>query len=246
MTYRSATAILCAAACALSAAPAAAETLMVTVRDQNNVGVPSTVYVYKTPASNEADKLVIGETNEEGIYIENHKCETAQIIKARPKSSGEYFESMGPCKQKVAMIVIRRDTPKGLAFNGNVTDVTLPDGTPGLMATWAFIDTNKGESKFSMQAGSTCDVKVLPRLDHKFFKMTGDKLVPFAAGETSSSQVLTKLKTTDHFSAIFPSSCNEAKNKILVLENSLATKIDGAFDSGALLNVKAVHMKPLE
>lgn len=49
------------------------------------------------------------------------------------------------------MIVIRRDTPKGLAFNGNVTDVTLPDGTPGLMATWAFIDTNKGESKFSMQ-----------------------------------------------------------------------------------------------
>lgn len=60
---------------------------MVTVRDQNNVGVPSAVYVYKTPASNEADKLVIGETNEEGIYIENHKCETAQIIRHGRKAA---------------------------------------------------------------------------------------------------------------------------------------------------------------
>lgn len=246
MALRIPTATLCAAACILSVTPGISETLKVVVRDQNNIGVPSAVYVYKTQASNEANRLVIGETNEQGIYIETHKCETTQIIKARPKSSGEYFESTRPCKQEVAITVIRRDTPKGFAFNGNVTDVMLPDGSPGLMATWAFIDTNKGESKLSMQAGSTCDVKVLPRLDHKFFKVAGDKLVPFAAGETSSSQVLTNLKTTEHFSAIFPSSCSEAKNKILVLENSLATKIDGAFDSGALLNAKAVHIKPLE
>lgn len=228
-----AAALLCSTAFACSIASGNAEILLITVQDENNKGVPSDVYIYKTTKLDESNQLLVGETDKDGIYRETHKCEQPQVIRVRPKSRGVYFDPLiKPCKQESMIPVLHRETSVAVAFSGTISDVVLPDGSPGVIATWAYLDISKSDKKAPAATETVCDVTIRPRLDQRVYKLADNKLVPIAKGNTLASQILTSFKERDQFSAVFPSPCLQAGGGISTLENSAAESIDKALTAG--------------
>lgn len=219
--------------CAASAQTATVDTLRITVFDENNTGVRSQVFVYKTPSITADNQILFGETDDQGTYVEKYKCEPTQVVIAHPINSGAYFYSYPkPCKQQIDIPVIRRFAINDKAFNGTLTDVILLDGSPGVVATWAYLDTSKVESKSkSAPAGTTCDVNVRPKFDSKLFRLEGHKLKVVAIGDTTAAMT-NFAKGVDQYSAVFPSSCEEAKGKISTLESKSAAFVDAGFVAG--------------
>lgn len=217
---------LSSAALAQTAAPEVAPPdLQITVIDDNNTGVRSKVLIYKSPSTTPDNQILLGETDDKGAYSDKYKCDRSHVIVAHPLNIGAYFRSSPmPCRQKVSIPVLRRFAFDGKALSGTTTAVILPDGSPGLVATWAYVETNAIETQAGGGGGSgtVCDVNVRPTFNSKIFQLDGDKLKVVGTGDSTSAITAISGLAKTH-SAIFPSNCTEAKGRIINLENAAAT-----------------------
>jgi membrane-bound inhibitor of C-type lysozyme len=204
----------------------AAETLTVTVLNEQNKGIRSRV-VYKSGS----DAQVLGDTNDDGALIKDLSCTPSKLISAKPFDKGSYFESTEePCQRKVTLRVLSRQTPKGYAVNWRIQDFTLKDGSPALIAYKGFVNTD-----FAPTANNVgCAVDVNSAVQQEVFKVDGATWTMVTKNVVDSSSLFYDLAKSPKAPILVPYKCSAAQSRIQVLNANAAGTLSQQLSTGTL------------
>lgn len=202
-----------------------AETLTVTVLNEQNKGIRSRV-IYKTgpvPA-------VLGDTNADGALTKDFSCTSGEVLSAKPFDKGSYFESTGePCQSKVTLRVLGRQNPKGFAVNYRIEKIDLPDGSPAVIAYKGFVNTTAAAS-----GNSACAVDVSSKVQQQVYKVEGGTWTPVQSNEIDPSTLFFDVTTSFDKPVLLPYTCNASSSRIQMLNADAAGVLSGRLASGKL------------
>jgi hypothetical protein len=197
--------LLCGAFCLFLSARCVADTLTVTVLNEQNRGIRSRVVYLSGPTPQ-----VLGDTNDEGALTKDFSCASGQLLSARPFDKGSYFESSDePCQPKITLRVVSRQNPKGYAVNFRIEKTKLPDGSQAVITYKGFVSS--ATSPIPNRDGCAIDVNSV--VEQQVFKVDGNAWTPLKSNVVDSSSLFIDMAATPKKSVLVPFGCNAAQSR---------------------------------
>jgi hypothetical protein len=204
-----------------------ADSLTVTVLNEQNKGIRSRVVYKSGPAPQ-----VLGDTNDDGALTKDYfSCVSGQLFSAKPFDKGSYFESTEePCQPKITLRVLSRQNPKGYAVNYRIEKTNLPDGSPAVIAYKGFVsaDTSPTPNR------DGCAVDVNSVVQQQVFRVDGNKWTLLNGNEIDPSSLFYDLATSPKKSVLVPYNCNAARSRVETLNAVAADNLSKHLSTGAL------------
>jgi hypothetical protein len=217
-------------------ADASAASVKIKVIDEYNKGVASRVYY-----NDGTHRHSFFETSGSGeVPQAPTACGNIITLRARPIDSVAYFESSAqPCASNVVLRVFRRATSSGVAMALQLVPFTRPDGTAALLAIKVALVSTSQET--DMGDGPLCELKLGVYVHLYAFRVQSDDWESLGQATTVLSTLATNAELPDSETVTLPVSCNRARNRIKILQQVAADRINRSLHKNAILLDRAIH-----
>lgn len=207
----------------ISLCPAIASQLKVTVVDQKNQGVLSDVLYFD--GRNPPPSTM---TNNNGLAEISGVCQKISGFEAHPHESGVYFNSpLVPCAKVVVIHLLTRHAPFGVALKSLQITTTLADGSPGVVAFKAGIQS---ESKDI--GTNSCQFSVRTVVDRQVYRVVGSAWSEASQTDAANITAETLSERLPNGTMSLPTTCNAARQRIGTLKTSAEKQVIRDFGSG--------------